>query len=50
VAVGEIRIYADHILKKKTHSVKEVSPQTQKFIEDMSETMYENKDVGLATN
>lgn len=50
MAVREIRIYGDPVLRKKAHPVKEVNSQTKNLIKDMVETMHENRGVGLAAN
>lgn len=50
MAVREIRIGGDPILREKAHSVREASPGMRGLIKDMAETMYENEGVGLAAN
>ncbi len=50
MAVRKIRIYGDPILREKAQSVAEVTPETQKLIKEMAETMYENEGLGLAAN
>lgn len=47
MAVRPLCLYGDPILKKKPADVKSVS-SIQKTIDEMFETMYENKGVGLA--
>jgi peptide deformylase len=47
MALLPIRTYGDPFLKKKAADIKEVSA-VQALIDDMFETMYENKGVGLA--
>ena len=50
MAVREIRVYGDPVLRKKAHPVREVSSETKRLIKDMVETMHENRGVGLAAN
>ena len=50
MAVREIRICGDPILREKAHSVREARPGMKELIKDMAETMYENEGVGLAAN
>ena len=40
--------YPDPILKKKSEPVREITPEIQRFIDDMAETMYAAPGVGLA--
>ena len=47
MALLPIRIYGDPFLKKKAADIKHLS-EVQSLIDDMFETMYENKGVGLA--
>lgn len=44
----DIRIFPDPVLKKKAEPVRRVTRKTRRLIEDMFETMYEAKGVGLA--
>jgi len=48
MAIREIRVMGDPILEKKSKAVKFRSPRTMTLIEDMLDTMYENRGVGLA--
>ena len=48
MAIRTIRIMGDECLKKKCKSVREVTPRVRELIEDMYETMYEARGVGLA--
>jgi len=46
----EIRKYPDKILKQKTVELSDIDGQTQKIIDDMVETMYSARGIGLAAN
>ena len=48
MAIREIRIMGDEVLKKVCKEVKQMTPRTQELIDDMLETMYEANGVGLA--
>jgi peptide deformylase len=48
LAVLEIRKYPDPILRGKAKPVAEITPEIQKLIDDMAETMYAAPGVGLA--
>ncbi len=48
MAIRQIRYVGDPILRKKSREVTEVSERIRTLIEDMIDTMYENKGVGLA--
>ena len=48
MAIRQIRYVGDPILRKKSREVTEVSERIRTLIEDMVDTMYENKGVGLA--
>ena len=48
MAIREIRIQGDSVLEKKCKEVKEVTPRIRELIDDMLETMYADKGVGLA--
>lgn len=48
MAIRNIRINGDEVLRKKCKSVTEITPRTLKLIKDMGETMYEADGVGLA--
>ncbi|MDD5491659.1 MAG: peptide deformylase [bacterium] len=43
-----IKTYGDPCLRKKNEDIKEVTPEVLKLVNDMLETMYANKGVGLA--
>lgn len=48
MAIRNIRINGDEVLRKKCKPVKEITQRTLKLIEDMADTMYEADGVGLA--
>jgi peptide deformylase len=48
LAVLEIRKYPDPVLRRKAKPVAEITPEIQKLIDDMIETMYAAPGVGLA--
>ena len=48
MALREIRILGDDILRKKTKTVKEVNDRTREIIADMIETMRDADGIGLA--
>ncbi|GAB6160333.1 peptide deformylase [Howardella ureilytica] len=48
MALREIRIVGDEILRKKSREVKEVTPRIKELISDMFETLYKEEGVGLA--
>ncbi|MBE6054517.1 MAG: peptide deformylase [Clostridium sartagoforme] len=48
MAIRNIRINGDEVLRKKCKVVTEITPRTLKLIKDMAETMYEADGVGLA--
>lgn len=48
MAIRNIRIDGDDILRKKCRPVEEMTPKIQELIDDMLETMYEADGVGLA--
>ncbi|MCC8049979.1 MAG: peptide deformylase [Clostridiales bacterium] len=48
MALRNIRIYGDEILKKKCRPVQMMTPRTKLLIRDMLDTMYEANGVGLA--
>ncbi|MBE5925127.1 MAG: peptide deformylase [Lachnospiraceae bacterium] len=48
MALRQIRVDGDDILRKKCKEVKEVNERTLTLIEDMLDTMYEANGVGLA--
>ncbi len=48
MAVLEIRQYPDKVLRRKSRPVEAITPEIQKLIDDMIETMYAAPGVGLA--
>lgn len=48
MAIRQIRIRGDEILRKKCKEVKEVTDRTKQLIEDLFDTMYDDDGVGLA--
>ena len=48
MAVLEIRQYPEQVLKGKAKPVEEITPEIQRLIDDMIETMYAAPGVGLA--
>lgn len=48
MALRQVRVDGDDILRKKCKEVKEVTERTRILIDDMFETMYETNGVGLA--
>lgn len=48
MAIRNIRVFEDEILRKKCKDVKEMTPRTNELIDDMFDTMYEADGVGLA--
>jgi peptide deformylase len=48
MSLKEIIIYPDPVIKKKSESVDEVNEEIKQLIEDMAETMYASRGVGLA--
>ena len=48
MAIREIRIMGDEVLKKVCKEVKQMTPRTEELIDDMVETMYDANGVGLA--
>ena len=48
MAIRKIRYIGDDILKKKCKPVAKMTPATKELIEDMFDTMYEARGVGLA--
>lgn len=48
MAIRQIRMMGDEILRKQCKPVKEVTPRLTELIEDMFETMYDASGVGLA--
>ena len=48
MAIREIRLENDPILRKKSRVVEKIDDRIKQIVEDMFETMYENKGIGLA--
>lgn len=48
MAIRNLRVEGDPILRRISKEVKEVTPKVQELIDDMLETMYESNGVGLA--
>lgn len=48
MATRNVRIIGDEVLKKTAKEVKEMTPKIKELIQDMFETMYEERGVGLA--
>lgn len=48
MAIRNIRIFGDDVLRKKAKTVKEITPRVDELIDDMIDTMYEGDGVGLA--
>lgn len=48
MAIRNIRVLGDEILRKKAKEITEVTPRIQELIDDMFETMYDANGVGLA--
>ena len=48
MAIREIRIMGEEVLKKVCKEVKQMTPRTEELIDDMLETMYDANGVGLA--
>ncbi|MBW1838646.1 MAG: peptide deformylase [Deltaproteobacteria bacterium] len=48
MSLKEIIIYPNPVIKKKSESVEEVNEEIKQLIDDMTETMYASRGVGLA--
>ena len=48
MAIRNIRLVGDDILRKKAKEVKVITPSIEKLLDDMAETMYNAEGVGLA--
>ncbi len=48
MSIMSIKTYGDPCLRKKNEDIKEVTPEVLKLVNDMLETMYAHKGVGLA--
>lgn len=50
MAILKIRTYGDPVLRKKAEKVKDFDDKLKQTVQDMLETMYANKGLGLAAN
>ncbi len=50
MAIRKIRILGDPVLREKAKPVTEIDAAVERLIDDMAETMYEAKGLGLAAN
>jgi len=50
MAVLPIRVYPDSVLRERAKPIEKVTPELQRLIDDMAETMYDAPGVGLAAN
>ena len=50
MAIKRIRILGDPVLREKAKPIESISKDVLRLIEDMAETMYEAKGLGLAAN
>jgi peptide deformylase len=50
MAIRNIRVFGDEILRKNSKEVSEITPRIKILIEDMFDTMYEADGVGLAAS
>ena len=48
MSLKEIIKYPDPVLRKKSESVREIDEEVKQLIEDMTETMYASRGIGLA--
>lgn len=48
MAIRQVRIQGDEVLKKVCRPVKDMTPRLRELVEDMIETMYQHEGVGLA--
>ena len=48
MALRQIRLENDPILRKKSREVEKIDDRIKQIVDDMFETMYENKGIGLA--
>lgn len=48
MAIRNIRLFGDEVLRKNSKEVKEVTPRIKELIDDMFDTMYDASGVGLA--
>jgi peptide deformylase len=50
MAVRDIAIYGNPILRREAESVEALTPELEALVDDMAETMYTTKGIGLAAN
>ena len=48
MALLEVRLYGDPMLRRKAEHVREVTPEIRRIIDDMVQTMYHQAGIGLA--
>ena len=48
MAIRNVRIEGDEILRKKTREVTVIDDKIKQLLNDMADTMYKNEGVGLA--
>ena len=48
MAIREIRLKGDEVLRKKCKEVKQITPKITTLLDDMADTMYQANGVGLA--
>ena len=48
MAIRNIRISTDEVLRKKCKPIREITPNLLTLLDDMADTMYEANGVGLA--
>jgi len=48
MAILEVRLYGDPILRRRAEPVRAVTPEIARFLDDMVETMYDQVGIGLA--
>jgi peptide deformylase len=50
MAILPIRVFPDPVLRERAEPIEKVTPEIQRLIDDMAETMYAAPGVGLAAN
>ena len=50
MAVLPIRVFPDPVLRERAKPVEKITPELQRLVDDMAETMYDAPGVGLAAN
>jgi peptide deformylase len=48
MAVLEVRLYGDPVLRRRATPVREVTPEIERWLDDMAETMHAEVGIGLA--